>query len=128
MLNYMGPNFGSQPVAAGLPPATPGTIPAGVPGAQPNPAPLPPAPVIHSHAAPHNAALASILRHASAGPVGSAPAPAPPPKYQAITQGDGSILLHIQLPNGQLGPIVKVLPPIKHPLNPHEPPSLQKQA
>ena len=33
MLNYMGPNIGSAPVSAMLPPATPGTMPSGVPGA-----------------------------------------------------------------------------------------------
>jgi hypothetical protein len=111
MLNYMGPNFGSQPVAAGLPPATPGTIPSGVPGSTPTPAPLPATPAIRGHSAPHANALAAILKHA-AGAGGTPPAP-PHPDYQAVTQEDGSILLHLKLPNGGLGPVVKVLPPIK---------------
>ena len=119
MLNYMGPLQGSQPVAAGLPPATPGTMPSGVPGAVPNPAPLPagppprPAPGIHGPSAPHANALAAILKHA-AGAGGTPPAP-PHPDYVAQTQDNGSVLLHIKLPNGGLGPVVKVLPPIKTP-------------
>ena len=117
LLNYAGPLQGSQPVAAGLPPATPGTMPSGVPGAVPNPAPLPagpppgPAPGIHGPSAPHANALAAILKHA-AGAGGTPPAP-PHPDYIASTQDDGSVLLHIKLPNGGLGPVVKVLPPIK---------------
>ena len=118
MLNYMGPNFGPAPVSAMLPPATPGTIPSGVPGVSPNPAPLPPAPPIHAPAvqgkvSPHGAAIAAILRHANTG-LGAAPPP-PPPEYGTTTQEDGSILLHIKGPNGALGPVVKVLPPIKTP-------------
>jgi hypothetical protein len=122
MLNYMGPLQGSQPVAAGLPPATPGTMPSGVPGAVPNPAPLPagppphPAPVIHGPSAPHASALAAILKHA-AGAGGTPPAP-PHPDYVAQTQDDGSVLLHIKLPNGGLGPVVKVIPKIKTPGQP----------
>jgi len=122
MLNYVGPNIGPAPVSAMLPPATPGTIPSGVPGATPAPAPLPNTPVIHGPAAPPPAALGAILRQ-SGGPPGAAPQ-APPPQYQAVTQLDGSILLHIKLPDGTLGPIVKVLPPLKHPLNPHQPPNI----
>lgn len=124
MLNYAGPLMGSQPVSAMLPPATPGTIPSGVPGAQPSPTPLPPPGPIHASAGPHANALAAILKHA-AGPAGSGPQPPPsPPQYSAITQPDGSILLHIKLPNGITGPVVKVIPPIKHPLNPHTPPNI----
>jgi hypothetical protein len=117
MLNYVGPLQGSQPVAAGLPPSTPGTMPSGVPGATPSPAPIPagppmrPAPGIHGPSAPHANALAAILKHA-AGAGGTPPAP-PHPEYQTVTQEDGSILLHVKLPNGGLGPVVKVLPPIK---------------
>ena len=122
MLNYMGPLQGSQPVTAGLPPATPGTMPSGVPGAVPNPAPLPagppphPAPAIHGPSAPHANALAAILKHA-AGAGGTPPAP-PHPDYVAQTQDDGSVLLHIKLPNGGLGPVVKVIPKIKTPGQP----------
>jgi hypothetical protein len=128
MLNYAGPLIGSQPVSAMLPPATPGTIPSGVPGATPSPAPLPPQPTIRPPAGPHANALAAILKHA-AGPAGSGPQPpAPPPQYIASTQPDGSILLHLKLPSGEVGPVVKVLPAIKHPLNPHQPPNISPSA
>lgn len=125
MLNYMGPNMGSAPVSAMLPPATPGTMPQGIPGVSPAPSPLPPMPPIHGAVPPPAAALAAIL-HQQGGPANVAPAPPPPPQYEAVTQFDGSILLHLKLPGGELGPVVKVLPPIKHPLNAHQPPNLQK--
>lgn len=117
MLNYVGPNIGSSPVSAMLPPATPGTMPSGVPGATPSPGPLPPqppihAPTIHGKASPHGAAIAAILKHA-AGVPGAAPPPPPPPDYGVTTQEDGSILLYIKGPNGELGSVVKVIPPIK---------------
>ena len=112
MLNYMGPNIGSAPVSAMLPPATPGTMPSGVPGAVTSPAPLPPQ-SIHGKASPHGAAIAAILKHAVQNP-GPTPPPPPPPEYATTTQMDGSILLHLKGPNGELGPVVKVLPPIKN--------------
>ena len=31
-------------------------------------------------------------------------------KYQAVTQEDGTVLLHVLKPDGQLGPIVKIVP------------------
>jgi hypothetical protein len=119
MLNYVGPNIGPGPVSAMLPPALPGTMPSGVPGATPSPAPLPPqppihAPVGHGHIPPHASALAAILKHATSGLPGAAPPP-PPPNYQAVTQEDGSVLLHVKGPNGQLGPVVKIIPAIKQP-------------
>ncbi len=115
MLNYLGPNIGPQgPMAATLPPATPGTMPAGIHGVMPSPAPLPPPPMIHpvggGHATP--AALAAILKHAAGRAGAPGPTP-PPPEYLTTTQGDGSILLHRKNPDGTPGPIVKVLPPIK---------------
>lgn len=115
----MGPNIGPAPVSAMLPPATPGTMPSGIPGATISPAPLPPQPPIrppgiHGQASPHAHALAAILRHATSGLPGAAPPP-PPPEYGTTTQEDGSILLHIKGPDGKLGPVVKVIPPIKQP-------------
>lgn len=115
MLNYMGPPVGAQgPIAAQLPPATPGTMPAGINGVAPAPAPVPPTPAIHArssggHAPAH--ALAAIIKHAQQG--GSLTHTPPPPDYHAVTQSDGSILLHLKGPNGELGPIQKVIPPIK---------------
>ncbi len=113
MLNYLGPDMGPQgPVTAGLPPAVPGTMPDGVPGIPSTPAPVPP---IHLRGAPPPpAALAGILPMAPGGP-GAPPAPPPPPEYGTTTQEDGSILLHIKNPDGSLGPVVKVIPPIKRP-------------
>lgn len=117
MLHYAGPNIGSTgPVTNMLPPAVPGTIPSGVPGISPSPIPLPPVHThaIHVHTGPHPAALAAILRRSSPG-AGAPPPPPPPPDYGTTTQEDGSILLHLKNPDGSLGPIVKVLPPIKRP-------------
>lgn len=124
MLHYLGPNMGPQgPVGAQLPPATPGTMPQGVPGVPPNPAPIPPAqihaprastPLMHPAASPHPGAplhaLAAILRHSTPGPEHMAP---PHPEYGTETQSDGSILLHVKGPNGSKGPVVKVIPAIK---------------
>ena len=118
MLNYLGPNFGSAPAVSGLPPATPGTMPSGVPGAAILPTPLPPAPHGHpAHTAVHPrarvaaSALAAILQHA-ANPSSPAAPPAPP-EYGVQTQDDGTILLHLKNPDGTLGPVVKVIPAIK---------------
>jgi hypothetical protein len=117
MLNYAGPPIGPQgPIAAQLPPATPGTMPAGVPGVQPAPAPLPPAPpmhgpAIHGRAGAPSHVLAAIIKHAQQG--GTLTHTPPPPEYYAVTQSDGSILLHLKGPNGELGPIQKVIPPLK---------------
>ena len=116
MLNYMGPNIGSGPVTNMLPPATPGTIPSGVPGiAQAGgPSLPPPSPIMrHGQSGPPPAALAAILNHPGAG--GPPPGPPPPPQYATVTQENGTILLHIKNPDGSLGPVVKVLPPIKLP-------------
>jgi hypothetical protein len=124
MLNYLGPSMGPQgPVSASLPPAVAGTMPAGIPGVTPSPAPMPPI-QFHQHGgltgAPP-AALAAIMKHNPGGP--TAPPPPPPPsEYDVTTQADGSLLLHIRNPDGSLGPVVKVIGPVKalgdHPSNP----------
>lgn len=113
--------MGSQPVSAMLPPAMPGTMPSGVPGAMLSPGPLPPQPPIRpphvhqNHGTPHSAAIAAILKHAAPAPGGAPPPPPPPPEYGTTTQIDGSVLLHLKMPDGSLGPVVKVIPPIKTP-------------
>lgn len=38
-------------------------------------------------------------------------------QYEAVTQEDGSVLLHLKNPDGSKGPAVKIIPPIK-PRNP----------
>jgi hypothetical protein len=71
-----------------------------------------------------------------ASPMGAPPMGAPPPvggppgvlgpgmppvgmvdpagrQYEAVTQEDGSILLHLKNPDGTRGPAVKIVPPIK---------------
>lgn len=113
MLNYLGPNIGPGPVTSMLPPVNPGTIPAGVPGAPQSPAPLPPTPPIHmrGHHSAHPSALAAIMK-APSGPGAVTPPPAPL-EYKAITQDDGSVLLHRLNPDGSLGPVVRLIPPIK---------------
>lgn len=57
------------------------------------------------------------------------PPPAPPPtpadmKYEAVTQVDGSVLLHLKGPDGSLGPAVKIIPAPKSgaPKSPQQPP------
>ena len=115
MLNYLGPSFGgSGPVTNVLPPVNPGTMPSGVPGAQSLVPPVPPPqihPAAHGHGAPSHAALAAILKHAATG--GGVSLQPPHPDYGTTTQDDGSILLHLKNPDGTLGPVVKVIPPIK---------------
>jgi hypothetical protein len=34
-------------------------------------------------------------------------------QYEAVTQDDGSVLLHMKNPDGSKGPAVKIIPPIK---------------
>lgn len=115
MLNYLGPQIGQGPIASQLPPATPGTMPQGVPGIAANPPPIPPGVFHHPSAhgaspAPHHV-LAAILKHAASG---GGEAPPPLPEYGTETQADGSILLHVKGPNGERGPVVKVIPALKH--------------
>lgn len=109
MLNYLGPNIGQGPVTAGLPPATPGTMPDGVPGIPSTPPPVPGIQARGLGASP--AALAGITN----APPGMVPdqGPPAPPEYATTTQEDGSVLLHIKNPDGSLGPVVKLIPPIK---------------
>ena len=34
-------------------------------------------------------------------------------QYEAVTQDDGSVLLHMKNPDGSRGPAVKIIPPLK---------------
>lgn len=59
------------------------------------------------------------------GPQGGQPGPSMPgmmppgtndpasQQWQAVTQSDGSVLLHMKLPDGSLGPVVQVIAPPK---------------
>lgn len=112
-LNYLGPTMPNGPVTNVLPPSNPGTMPAAIPGAPAANPPLPPAPAIRRPVPGQSgaplAALAAIMRHPG---VANALRPPPPPQYKAVTQSNGSVLLHQLGPNGQLGPAVKIIPPI----------------
>lgn len=109
MLNYMGPNIGSAPVTAGLPPAAPGTMPAAIPGAPP----------AISGLGPINAPRPMALSPAMAGAINPAGPGAPPPpqedndpasiQYDNITQEDGSVVMFIKKPDGSRGPAVKII-------------------
>jgi len=57
------------------------------------------------------AAMAAITPQTPGGD--AAAAPLPPPEYGVITQEDGTLLLHVKNPDGSMGPILKVLPPMK---------------
>jgi hypothetical protein len=109
MLNYLGPNIGPNPITASLPAGVPGTMPGGIPAGRPAPTP---SPTIHPHAAAPPSALAAIMNSPGAPSPGPEDAPQLP-EYDTVTQEDGSILLHIKNPDGSLGPVVRVLPPIK---------------
>ena len=77
-------------------------------------APLTPPPAIMTRDSGHTpeSALAAIMNHARS-PGGPLSPGASKPKYEAKTQADHSIAIHIVNPNGSLGPVVKIVPPIK---------------
>jgi hypothetical protein len=95
-LRYLGSNI------------SPGTMPAAVPGA------------MAGQATPSLSLPSASL---PPGAVPGTPSPFMPPgfgapgpqdaKYEAITQQDGSIVLHLKNPDGSLGPAVKIINPIK---------------
>lgn len=104
-LNYLGAgNSGTMPAA--IPTSVPGNSKmADLMGAVRGPmeAPLPPE-------------LSQAIRP-SLPAAGPAPIPMPPgpgdAKYEAVTQEDGSVLLHVKNPDGSIGPAVKIIPLIK---------------
>lgn len=91
-LRYLGANI------------SPGTMPAAVPGAM-------------SAAASPSLNLPSVPLPPGAIPGAPSPFLSPlmgPPdpsamKYEAVTQSDGSVLLHIKNPDGSLGPALKII-------------------
>ena len=118
LLNYMGAPVGGQgPIAGTLPSGPQGTMPAGIPGVQPTPQPPPPIQIGRPALPPH---MQGAIAHHPAPPMGA------PPKenYIAVTQDDGSILLHLKLPSGLPGPVVRLIPPVRHP---NSPPKQQPQ-
>lgn len=99
-LRYLGSNI------------SPGTMPAAIPGA------------VMGSGSPSLGGLGGIP--SMSPPPGAIPGPpspfmppgfgAPSPadqKFEAVTQQDGSILLHVKNPDGSLGPAVKIVNPIK---------------
>jgi len=117
MLNYLGPNLGPQgPVTSGMPPAVPGTMPDGVPGLAPTPSLAGPAPSpISPQGAPASPDALAAIMNRPPGAGSEAQEPPALPDYGVVTQEDGSILLHLKNPDGTLGPVVKVIPPVKRP-------------
>ncbi len=103
MLNYLGAN-----PAPGL------TMPGGMPGAGGPSDPLtpPPAP------SPMGPAM-DMGGMGGMGPMGGMGFPGvgmtdpAGRQYEAVTQEDGSVLLHMKNPDGSRGPAVKIIPPIK---------------
>ncbi len=100
MLNYLGAN-----PAPGL------TMPGGMPGAggpaDPLASPAPPSPM---GPAPDMGPMGGM------GPMGFPSVGMTDPagrQYEAVTQEDGSVLLHMKNPDGSKGPAVKIIPPIK---------------
>jgi hypothetical protein len=99
-------------------PAIPGTMPAGVPQ-QPPGGPMPD--VVQPTPPGPPPGLGAALPAIGAPPMGGMAAPPQPlgpadMQYQAITQEDGSVLLHMMKPDGALGPIVKIVPAPKNPM------------
>jgi len=104
MLNYLGSGIG------------PGTMPAAVPGASQIADTLG---AIQGRGAPPPS-IAGAIRPAmpmtGAGVPGLMPPVPPEPsevKYEAVTQQDGTVLLHIKNPDGSLGPAVKIINAVK---------------
>lgn len=94
---------GSVPGGPGMMPMLPATPPQG-PGSQPPPPGLGGPP-------PSAPSLLPPGAIAGPGPVpGLMPPGAPkPPEYVAVTQEDGSVLLHLKNPDGSLGPAKKII-------------------
>jgi hypothetical protein len=95
--------------------ATPGTMPAAVPGAGPSSLGQPLSP-LSGPAAPSQLP--------PPGAIPGNPSMLPPPifapgpadqKYEAVTQIDGSILLHLKNPDGSLGPAIQIVKAPKAP-------------
>jgi hypothetical protein len=87
------------------------------PGTMPSAIPAGPSPDILSAIQPGGMQLDPAQLAAVQGPTpGMMPMPMqPPPKaqYQAVTQDDDSVLLHLVNADGSLGPAVKIIPPLK---------------
>src|SRR5881394_678032 len=101
-LNYLGSGTG------------PGTMPAAVPGESQVADTISPikgrAPIAPNVAA----AIQNAVPVSNPGMPGLLP-PGPQntlPQYTAVTQEDGSILMHLNKPDGSPGPVVKVISPI----------------
>jgi len=98
----------------------PGSMPAGV--AEQPPAGMMPNVVQPAVQGPPPG-LAAAMPPIGGAPLGGMPGPAAPlgpadMQYQAVTQEDGSVLLHLMKPDGQLGPVVKIVPAPKTGMSP----------
>jgi len=93
-------------------PAIPGTMPAAV-AQQPPSGPMPD--VVQPSLPGPPPQLSAAMPAAGAPPLGGMAAPPMPlspaeMQYQAVTQEDGTVLLHVVKPEGGLGPVVKIVP------------------
>jgi hypothetical protein len=102
-LNYLGSGTG------------PGTMPAAVPGAGITGDVMS---AIKGRAAQLPPQIAGAIQNAQPVANPGQPGLMPPgpqntlPQYTAVTQEDGSILMHLNKPDGSPGPVVKVISPI----------------
>ena len=114
MLNYLGAN-----------PAPGITMPGGMPGSGASTDPLA-SPMGGMGAPPPASPMGGMGAPPPAFPMGGMGGPASPMgfpgvemadpagrQYEAVTQEDGSILLHMKNPDGSKGPAVKIINPIK---------------
>lgn len=93
-------------------PAIPGTMPSAV-AQQPPGGPMPD--VVQPSLPGPPPSLGAAMPAVGAPPLGGMAAPPIPPgpadiQYQAVTQKDGTVLLHVLEPSGELGPAVKIVP------------------
>ena len=92
----------------------PGTMPAAVPGASQTADAVGPIQGRSPIAPQLAAAIQNAVPVSNPGQPGLLP-PGPQntlPQYTAVTQEDGSILMHLNKPDGSPGPVVKVISPI----------------
>jgi hypothetical protein len=92
----------------------PGTMPAAVPGGSQVSDSLGPIQGRSPIAPQLSAAIQQAMPVSNPGQPGLMP-PGPQnalPQYTAVTQEDGSILMHLNKPDGSPGPVVKVISPI----------------
>ena len=117
MLNYLGAN--PQPglsMPAGMPgsgaPTDP-TLPPSAGMGAPEAAPAPPTPAPPAPGGGGGGGGMGQMASMMGGLMGLGMVDPAGRQYMAVTQEDGSVLLHLKNPDGSKGPAVKIIPPIK---------------